>query len=125
MKSERFFLPIVSLLVVCVSIVNAHTERPANPATAPPKLLLLVHQQFKFGSESARQKLEASVVRACDRLAVPNSWIDLQSITGPPESFSFDPFDSFDSLIPSRDSISRANHHPTSSYSLTSLTDVN
>lgn len=98
MKCRRSFLGIALLLVTCVSTESAQTEKPVSAATAPPKLLLLVHQQFKFGSESARQKLEASVVRACDRLAVPNSWIDLQSITGPPESFSFDPFDSFEQV---------------------------
>ncbi len=29
---------------------------------------------------------------------VPNSWIDLQSITGPTEALSFDPFDSFEQV---------------------------
>jgi hypothetical protein len=98
MKNRRSFLAIVLFLVTCVSTGSAQTEKPVSPATAPPKLLLLVHQQFKFGSESARQKLEASVVRACDRLAVPNSWVDLQSITGPPEALSFDAFDSFEQI---------------------------
>jgi hypothetical protein len=98
MKSRRSFLGVVLLLVTCVSTGSAQTEKLVSPATAPPKLLLLVHQQFKFGSEGARQKLEASVVRACDRLAVPNSWIDIQSITGPPEAYSFDPFDSFEQV---------------------------
>ena len=98
MKCTRSFLGIALLLVTCVSTESAQTEKSVSAATAPPKLLLLVHQQFKFGSESARQKLEASVVRACDRLAVPNSWIDLQSITGPPEALSFDPFDSFEQV---------------------------
>jgi hypothetical protein len=98
MKSRWSLLGIVLLLLMRISTGSAQTENPASPATAPPKLVLLVHQQFKFGSESARQKLEASVVRACDRLAVPNSWIDLQSITGPPEALSFDPFDSFEQV---------------------------
>jgi hypothetical protein len=98
MKGRLPLLGISLLLLTHVSTGFAQTEKPAGPATAPPKLVLLVHQQFKFGSESARQKLEASVVRACDRLAVPNSWIDLQSITGPPEAFSFDPFDSFEQI---------------------------
>lgn len=73
-------------------------EPPKNPATVPPKLLVLVHQEFRFGKESARAKLAASISRACDHLTVPNSWIDLQSITGPPEGFSFDPFDSFEQI---------------------------
>jgi hypothetical protein len=98
MKSRLPLLGIVLLLLTLISSGSAQTEKPANPATAPPKLVLLVHQQFKFGNESSRQKLEASVVRACDRLSVPNSWIDLQSITGQPEALSFDPFDSFEQV---------------------------
>ena len=98
MKSRLPLPGIVLLLLALISSGSAQTEKPANPATAPPKLVLLVHQQFKFGNESSRQKLEASVVRACDRLSVPNSWIDLQSITGQSEALSFDPFDSFEQL---------------------------
>ena len=88
MKSTPPFLGMILYLLAHVAIMSAQAQKPATTATAPPKLLLLVHQQFKFGSESARQKLEASVVHACNRLDVPNSWIDLQSITGPPEALS-------------------------------------
>lgn len=98
MKSTRPFLGTILLLLAHVASMSAHAKKPASTATAPPKLLLLVHQQFKFGSESARHKLEVSIVHACDRLDVPNSWIDLQSITGPPEALSFDPFDSFEQV---------------------------
>ena len=98
MKSTRPFLGMILLLLAQVATMSAQAPKPASAATAPPKLLLLVHQQFKFGSENARQKLEASVVHACNRLDVPNSWIDLQSITGPPEALSFDPFDSFEQV---------------------------
>jgi hypothetical protein len=95
MKSTRPFLGMILFLLAHASISSPQTEKTANRASAPPKLLLLVHQQFKFGSEGTRQKLEAAMVRACERLDVPNSWIDLQSITGPSEALSFDPFDSF------------------------------
>ena len=98
MKTNRYLLGIAVILTSHASTVSAKAQKPATTATAPPKLLLLVHQQFKFGSESARQKLEASVVHACNRLDVPNSWIDLQSITGPTEALSFDPFDSFEQV---------------------------
>lgn len=98
MTCHRCCLGIIFLFLAHASIVCAQTEKTASPATAPSKLLLLVHQQFKFGSESARQKLAVSIVHACDRLDVPNSWIDLQSITGPPEALSFDPFDSFEQV---------------------------
>jgi hypothetical protein len=80
MKSKRPFWGITILLLAHVPIVQAQIEKQASTATAPPKLLLLVHQQFKFGSESARQKLAADITRACNHLEVPNSWIDLHSI---------------------------------------------
>jgi hypothetical protein len=59
---------------------------------------LLVHQQFRFGSESAREKYETEIAKRCKDLTVPNQWIDLQSITGAPEALSFDPFDSFEQV---------------------------
>jgi len=98
MKSTKPSRGMILLLMAHVAIGAAQAQKPASTASAPPKLLLLVHQQFKFGSENARQKLEASVVHACNRLDVPNSWIDLQSITGPTEALSFDPFDSFEQV---------------------------
>jgi hypothetical protein len=61
-------------------------------------MLLLVHQEFKFGKAGERQKLEVAISRACDHLDVPNDWIDLQSLTGPPEALFFDPLDSFEQL---------------------------
>ena len=96
MKNGRPFLAMILLLAAQVSIVHAQTEKALGAATAPPKILLLVRQQFKFGSEGTRQSLETRIARACNHLDVPNSWIDLQSITGPLEAFSFDPFDSFE-----------------------------
>jgi hypothetical protein len=96
MKSRRAFPCILVLLLAQAFTAFAQTAKPSSSVTSPPKLALLVHQQFKFGSESARRKLAAEISRACDHLTVPNSWIDLQSITGAPESFSFDPFDSFE-----------------------------
>lgn len=98
MKSTGFLFGVLLLLFARVSAVLAQTEKPVSAAGAPPKILLLVHQQFKFGSEGARQKLAAGIARACNRLDVPNSWIDLQSMTGPPEALSFDPFDSFEQV---------------------------
>jgi hypothetical protein len=98
MKPDRPVLVAVILSVFCATCLSAQIVTPGISATAPPKLLLLVHQQFKFGSEAARQKLAVSITRACNHLDVPNSWIDLQAITGPPEALFFDPFDSFDQV---------------------------
>ena len=87
---------IVCLLLVNVSGVEGQTALPEGSPTAPPRLALLVYQKFQFGKTSERQKLEVAISQACDRLAVPNSWIDLESLTGPPEALFFDPFDSFE-----------------------------
>jgi hypothetical protein len=56
----------------------------------------LVRREIQHGKASARQKLEVNMARACNKLNVPNYWIDLEPITGSPEVLSFDPFDSYD-----------------------------
>jgi hypothetical protein len=95
LKHSRLFLEIAFLLFCCVPRAQAQLDGAPNPAGEPPKMLLLVHRDFKSGKEAERQKLEAAMSRACEHLKVPNSWIDLESITGFPEALSFDPFDSF------------------------------
>lgn len=75
--------------------LSAHAQ---TPPTAPPNILLLVHQEFKPESESAHAKLALQLAQACNQFDVPNQWIDLQSITGAPETLAFDPFDSFADL---------------------------
>jgi hypothetical protein len=90
--------PVAILLLGCASIGSAQDEPSPNPAGVPPKMLLLVHQEFRFGKEVERQKLAASIARACEHLMVPNDWIDLESISGPPEALFFDPFDSFEQV---------------------------
>jgi hypothetical protein len=89
---------IALLLSVPVTPLTAQTGNAPTLPSAPPNLLLLVHQQFRFGSESAREKYEIEVTKACRELSVPNQWIDLQSITGAPEALFFDPLDSFEQL---------------------------
>jgi hypothetical protein len=68
------------------------------PPTAPPDILLLVHQEFKPDSTSARQQLDREIAQACAPLDTPSQWIDLEAITGVPERLSFDPFDSFEAI---------------------------
>jgi hypothetical protein len=57
-----------------------------------------VYQRFSFDKGSDHDKWEIGAARACQNLAVPNSWIVLESITGEPEVLSFDPFNSFAQL---------------------------
>jgi len=98
MRTKPFFAAIVFLSMVCVSNASAQVDESPNPAAAPPNMLLLVHQEFRFGKEGERQKLEIAISRACDHLKVPNDWIDLESISGPPGSSFLDPFDLFEQV---------------------------
>jgi hypothetical protein len=98
MKTRSLTLMFFFLSLACIPAASAQTPKLATPVTAPPKLLLLVHREIKFGSETERQKLETQMSRACDGLNVPNSWIDLESVTGESKTISFDPFDSFAQL---------------------------
>lgn len=83
------------LLSAPLVFVDVPAARSQTLPTAPPNILLLVHQQFKPENEAAHEKLALDLVNACSQLEVPNQWIDLQSITGTPETLSFDPFETF------------------------------
>jgi len=97
MKTIRLVAPVL-LIVVSASILPAQDQKAANPAAAPPNLVLLLHQEIQPGKTKERQKLESSISRACDRLETPNDWIGLQSLSGTQEALLFDPFDSFEDL---------------------------
>jgi hypothetical protein len=97
MNAIRLFAAILFSLFACVSILSGQ-QKAANQATAPPNIVLIVHQEIQSGRASARHKLEVAMARACDRLDVPNFWIDLQSLTGQREVLFFEPFDSFEHL---------------------------
>ena len=98
MKIYLRFLATTFLFFSCAARASAQAEDFPNLAGTPPQLLLLVHQEFRSGKTNERRKIEVAISRACDQLAVPNSWIDLESISGPPEALFFDPFDSFEQL---------------------------
>jgi hypothetical protein len=97
MKLIRSFLTVL-LLLPYISASSGQERKAANPAAAPPNLLVLVHQEIEPGRSSERHKLVAAVSRACDRLDAPSFWIDLQPLTGSREALSFDPFDSFEHM---------------------------
>ncbi|PYU72976.1 MAG: hypothetical protein DMG49_06890 [Acidobacteria bacterium] len=94
---------IILLSLAYLSTSRGQDNKTLNPAPAPPNILLLVHQEIQYGKANARKKLGVAIARACNRLDVPNSWIDLQSLTGPREMLFFDPFDSFEQLEQSLD----------------------
>ena len=72
--------------------------KAANPAAAPPNLVVLVHQETQPGRSGERGKLVAAISRAADRLDAPSFWIDLESLTGTRETLTFDPFDTFEQI---------------------------
>jgi hypothetical protein len=92
----KSFAAIILVSVVSVSILLGQDRKAANPAAELPNIVLLVRQEIQPGKASMRQKLQVAMKRTCDRLDVPNSWIALQSLTGPREVLSFDPFNSFE-----------------------------
>jgi hypothetical protein len=102
MNAIRALAAIVLLSLVCASVASGQENKAVNSAVnadvGPPYLLALVHQEIQFGKTAARQKLEVAMTRACNRIDVPNSWIHLQSLTGPREVLFFDPYDSFDQM---------------------------
>src|SRR5258708_35542367 len=100
MNAIRALAAIVLSSLVCIPNASGQENKAVNsavnPAVGPPYLLVLVHQEIQYGKATARQKLEIATARACNRIDVPNSWIALQSLTGPRVPLSFDPFGSFE-----------------------------
>lgn len=94
----RILLAIVLFSLSSGLLARGQSYESSPGTTAPPNLLLLVYRQIRFDKEGERVKLETAMRRACDRAIVPNSWIDLESVTGPTETLSFDPFDSFEQI---------------------------
>jgi hypothetical protein len=86
------------LTLTIAGVATGQTKEPVEAETAPPKLLVWVYQRFSFEKAADLDKWEIAVARACEKLAVPNSWIVMESVTGEPEVLSFDPFDSFAQL---------------------------
>jgi hypothetical protein len=98
MKTARRLLAVALLLLATAGCAPAQSDEPSSAGTEPPRLLLLVYRRIRFDKEGERVKLETAMKRACDHVSVPNSWIDLESLTGMTEALSFDPFESFEQI---------------------------
>jgi hypothetical protein len=97
MKTAHRLLAVALLLLAIPDCAPAQGDEPSS-GTEPPKLLLLVYRQIRFDKEGERVKLETAMRRACEHVSVPNSWIDLESVTGMTQAISLDPFDSFEQM---------------------------
>jgi hypothetical protein len=83
------------LILACASLCGA--QPTASPAS-PPKILLLVRQQFKPGTGLHRERLERAMSRACNSLDAPIYWMEMQAFTGSPEALLFGLYDSFEDV---------------------------
>jgi hypothetical protein len=93
---SRFSISVRFLLVLaCASFCSA---QPA----APPKVLVLVRQQFKTGKSAEREKLERITAAIYNRLDVPVYWMETAAFTGPSEALFFGPYDSFEAVEQAR-----------------------
>lgn len=93
MTIAHSFAIIATLALLCAG--STISQSNAASETGPPKLALLIYQRFPLDKAADGGKALAASARACANIDVPNSWIVMDSITGEPESLSFDPFDSF------------------------------
>jgi hypothetical protein len=80
--------------LICAGSASGQAKDAAGSETAPPKLLVLVFQRFPPDKVAESGNALAAAASACENIEVPNSWIVMDSVTGEPETLSFDPFDS-------------------------------
>jgi hypothetical protein len=97
MKITKAFAALITILC-CSPILPAQDKKAANVDAAPPSIALFMHQGIYSGKAANREKIEANLSRACDRLDAPKFWIDLESLSGDPEALSFSSFDSYDQM---------------------------
>ncbi len=84
------------LILACATLCGA--QPTADSPASPPKILLLVRQQFKPGMGLHRERLERAMSRACNSLDVPIYWMEMQAFSGTPEALFFGPYDSFEGV---------------------------
>jgi hypothetical protein len=89
---------VILMGVLGPSVLPAQDKKEVNLAAAPPKVLLLEHEQVYPGKAEDRRKLEESFSFACDRLEAPRFWVDLESLTGEPDALVFSSFDSYEQM---------------------------
>ena len=97
-QAVKIFAIVIVAGLLAASSLRAQDKKEVNLAAAPPKIALLEHKQPYSGKSEERRKLEETLSAACDRFEAPRFWIDLESLTGQPESLVFYPFESYEQL---------------------------
>jgi len=65
---------------------------------SPPKVVLLVHQQFLTGKAGEREQLEVETCRKFEEFGIPIPWIEMEAVTGSPGALFFDPANSLEEM---------------------------
>jgi hypothetical protein len=73
------------------------SQGPTSPGS-PPRVFLLVHQQFLTGKAGEREQLEVETCRKFEELGIPIPWIEMESVTGSPGALFFDPANSLEEM---------------------------
>jgi hypothetical protein len=87
----------VIVAVTCWSCCSGSAQVPGS-AGAPPKVLLMVHQQMLPGKAGEREKFELETCRKFDELGIPVYWIETEAVTGTPGALFLDPASSFEEM---------------------------
>ena len=93
----RFGQLVLLILLAFALAANARPQGASTPS-APPKVFLLVHQEFQPGAAQQREALEKSLCVTVRRLHPPITWIETEAVTDDAGALYLDPFDSFESL---------------------------
>jgi hypothetical protein len=88
----------LTILIFHSTIIAAQEKKAVNEDAAPPAVALFLHQAVFSGKTANREKTEAGLSRACDRLDAPKLWLDLESLTGDPEALVFFPYESYEQM---------------------------
>jgi hypothetical protein len=86
--------------MLCGTGVAAQTSSTTTTASpgAPPKVVLLVHQQFQTGKVGEREQLEVETCKKFEEFGIPIPWIEMESVTGSPGALFFDPATSLEEM---------------------------
>ena len=107
MKSKSYFAPLTIFfpMLAFVFTMPAQENSAEVAKLGPPKFLNMVHQELKPGKIGAYDDLETSIVRGYNREGIPFFWVELESMTGPPEVLYLNLFDSSEEMAKAMDSL--------------------
>ena len=107
-KSKSRLTSLMILLLVPAFVGTMRAQDSASDASnaGPPKFLNMIHQELKSGRMGAYDELETSIARIYNREAIPVFWVELESITGPPEVLYLNLFDSPEEMATAMNALS-------------------